>query len=95
MTKDTDGNKLWLYRIHKERVEQESYVTMSLNKESRKAIAQVRSGTMALYIETAIFNKTPLSEMICMFHNSGKIEDEKHFLLDCELHNNIRYDLLQ
>ena len=91
---EVNGNKLRMYRLHKERIGLESYVTTSMPKECRKAIAKLRSGTMALYVETGRYSKTPLSERICTYCQSGQVEDEKHFLLKCELYNDIRYDLL-
>jgi len=92
---EVNGNKLRLYRLHKERINPEFYVLQSMSKDHRKAIAKLRSGTMALYVETGRYNKTPLQQRICTYCESGSIEDEKHFLLNCELYNDIRYDLLK
>jgi hypothetical protein len=92
---EVNGNKLRLYRLHKERIEAERYVTNTMPKEYRKAIAKLRSGTMALHVETGRYNKTPLAERTCVYCKSGNVEDEKHFLLECELYEDIRYDLLK
>lgn len=92
---EINGNKLRLYRLFKERIDVESYVTQPLLKEYRKAIAKLRSGTMALYVETGRYNRTPLADRICTYCESGKVEDEQHFLLSCDLYNDLRYELLQ
>ena len=67
-----------------------------MSKDHRKVIYRLRSGRMALFVETSRYNKTPLGERMCTYtyYESGNIEDEKHFLVNCEFYNDIRYDLL-
>ena len=37
--------------------------------------------------------KNPLAERLCKVCNSAVVEDEIHFLIDCELNSDIRYEL--
>ena len=49
-------------------------------------MCQFRSGVLPLRIETGRFN----GEALNRFCNTGAIEDEKHFLFECSLYNNLR-----
>ena len=49
-------------------------------------MAQIRSGTLPLRVETGRFINTPLEARICGFCNRGAIEDEMHFIHKCELY---------
>ena len=52
---------------------------------------------MPLEIETGRYTnpKTPLTDRLCKCCNSSAIEDETHFLLDCDLHTDIRSTLFE
>ena len=52
---------------------------------------------MPLAVESGRYTKpkTPLTERLCKFCESSAVEDEKHFLLDCELYTDIRYTLYE
>ena len=43
-----------------------------------------------LKTEMGRYEEIPCNERICSFCNSNKIEDENHFLLDCEAYSKIR-----
>ncbi len=90
---EINGNKLRLYRLFKERIEADHYVKMSMSKEHRKGIARLRSGTFPLQIELGRYKKIPLDQRLCKFCKADCIENEIHFLLDCELYEDLRYQL--
>ena len=39
--------------------------------------------------------KTPVNERLCKFCISSSVEDETHFLINCELYSDIRLPLFQ
>ena len=95
-TKNQDnGNKLRLYRLFKNRIESDCYVTQSMPRYLRKMIANLRCGSLQIKVETGRYENVPLPERSCTFCSDGSIEDEIHVLLHCELYNDIRYRLLQ
>jgi hypothetical protein len=95
-TKNCDnGNKLRLYRLYKERVSPEQYILTNMPRYYRQSLARLRSGTLPIRIETGRFEKIPLNERVCVFCHKHQIEDEKHFLLDCDFYNDLRFDLFQ
>ena len=63
-------------------------------KHYRKSLAKFCSGTLQIRVETENEN-IPLQDRICKFYSSGKIEDEQHVLINCELYNDQRFKLLQ
>ena len=90
-----NGNKLRTYRTYKNRSETESYVTMNLRRDHRRILAKFRGCNLPLAVETGRYTKpkTPHNERICKFCDSVAIEDETHFLIDCEFYSDIRYTL--
>ena len=73
------GNKLRLYRMYKERLEVESYVTCpKLSRYERSVLSKFRSGSLPLQIEVGRYNKTPLKDRICGLCQLD-VEDEVHF----------------
>ena len=44
----------------------------------------LRGGTNDLRIETGRYEKLEVEERICIFCESGEVEDERHFLCRCE-----------
>ena len=92
---EENGNKLRCYRLFKCRKETEHYVSKSMPREARKAIARLRSGTLPIYVELGRYHNIPLQNRICNYCNSNAVEDEKHLLLDCELYKDIRHDMIK
>ena len=91
-----NGNKLRTYRLFKDDVTAEAYLrNRCINRAQRRALASIRCGSALLRIETGRFTKpcTPLNERTCLHCDDGSIEDEKHFLLKCDLYNDIRLQL--
>ena len=52
---------------------------------------------MPLEIETGRYTKpkTPLTDRLCKYCNYSAIEDETHFLLNCDLYTDIRSTLFE
>ena len=58
------------------------------NRLARYLITRLRSGTNFLRVETGRYEEEAVEERLCRL--CDEVEDEKHFLLDCELYANIR-----
>ena len=56
----------------------------------RAVVAKLRSGTLPLAIETGRYTQTPREERLCRSCNANLIEDEMHFIFDCEKYDDIR-----
>ena len=74
-----------------------SYVKLNMRKDQRRILSKFRSCNLPFAIETGRYTKlkTPLQDRICKFCSMNSIEDETHCLIDCEIYNNLRYDLLE
>ena len=86
-----NGNKLRTYRLYKQDLQSEPYVTTNLPRAFRRTLASFRCGSLPLRIETGRYQRPPLEvgERICVFCNLA-VEDEAHFLLNCELYSDLR-----
>ena len=51
-------------------------------------LSRLRSGTNFLRVETGRYEDEKVEDRLCLWCN--KVEDEEHFLLDCELYADIR-----
>ena len=80
--------------MHKDQVSAESYVINSMPRHLRRVLAKLRCVTLPLAIETGRFHRPPLKldERLCLCQNPV-VENEHHFLIDCELYSDLRYDL--
>ena len=85
--------KLRTYRLFKDTLEVENYVTLNVSKHERSTMAQFRCGILPLRIETGRYVNEPVDERICTMCDSGQIESEIHFLLDCQLYNELRREI--
>ena len=77
------------YRVIKNDLETEKYLEQGTGQQ-RKVIAMIRGGTNDLRIETGRYEKLEEKERICIFCESGEVEDERHFLHRCEAWKNER-----
>ena len=61
----------------------------------RKRISQFRLGTLNLRIETGRYvrPRLPPEERFCLICNNGDVEDEIHFLLNCQRYEQARQNL--
>lgn len=90
-----NGNKLRTYRKYKNTLNPEQYVLTNMRRDHRRILAKFRSCNLPLAIETGRYTrpKTPLNDRLCKFCDGAAVEDETHFLVDCEFYSDIRYDL--
>lgn len=92
-----NGNKLRTYRTYKDSLDAEPYVKLNMRRDQRRILAKFRGCNLPLSIETGRYTKpkTPLNERLCRYCDKSVIENEIHFLIDCELYSDIRYELFQ
>ena len=77
------SSKLGTYSSLKSSFCAESYLFTIKNENKRKSLARLRISAHTLEIERGRFNKLKREEWLCK--TCLKIEDEPHFLLDCNL----------
>jgi hypothetical protein len=82
--------KLRTYRLFKREFKTEEYLLLNLKKNERSLLAQFRTGILPLRIETGRYVGESVEDRHCTLCNSGAIETEKHFLLECSLYSNVR-----
>jgi hypothetical protein len=97
-----DGlNKLRTYALFKTEWGFESYLQHIDNRSKRVLLSKFRIGTCPLRIETGRYESVGRSKGIkaedrfCLCCNRHEVEDEFHFLLQCELYNDLRYQFLK
>ena len=88
-----NGNKLRLYRCYKSKIMVETYVTNMMSFSERQCLAKLRSGSLPLE-ELGRRSGTPIGGRTCKLCSENKIEDEVHFLLECELYDDLREVLI-
>ena len=76
-------SKLRTYRGLKSVLETEKYLEEG-TAQQRRVMVMMRGGTNDLRIETGRYEKLEEKERICIFCESGEVEDEMHFLCRCE-----------
>ena len=94
--KNENGNKLRLYRCYKSHwLKPEHYVTQIMPRYHRRILSKLRAGCLSLAVETGRYMRPtiPLENRVCIFCNKNCIEDEIHFLIDCELYSDQRFEL--
>ncbi len=82
--------KLRTYVTFKQNFDSEEYVKYCYSRHKRSLIAQFRMGVLPLAIETGRFRSISLEERLCVLCDVNVIEDEKHFLCNCKLYEDIR-----
>ena len=83
-------SKLRFYRIFKDELKVEKFVTINLPVSHRSILSQLRYGVLPLHVETGRFHNMPVQERICKFCNANEVETELHFLFYCQLYTVIR-----
>jgi hypothetical protein len=65
---------------------QKAYIGANISWRAKMLIAQLRTNSHQLRCETGHWKrpKEAWEERVCMFCTSGKVETEKHFILECE-----------
>ena len=66
------------------------YVDILKNKNERAMLSKLRICAHKLAIEGGRYLNIPKHERICTACNSGEVEDEEHFLLNCSLYKPLR-----
>lgn len=90
-----DKPKLRNYRLFKERIECEPYVSMNLDRIDRSFLAQYRMGILPIAVETGRYKNVPLENRKCIVCNNDQIEDEEHLLEWCDAYVDLRENLHQ
>lgn len=87
---DTTKNpKLRNYKLHKSTYSIEPYILYLDNKRYQRSIFRLRASSHRLQIELGRHTKpiTPLIDRKCIFCKNGDIDDEVHFLINCNFHD--------
>ena len=82
--------KLRTYIKFKENFETESYVKFCINRLQRSLLAQLRSGTLPLNIETGRFRNIDVENRKCTLCNHNTVENEVHFVCECPVYDDHR-----
>lgn len=85
--------KLRTYIQFKESFCTENFVLYNLSHSERSLMAQLRAGILPLRLETGRYTNTPVDERLCAFCNGGCVENEMHFVFECDLYNELRKNL--
>ncbi len=95
--KNENGNKLRLYRCYKSQLKTEQYVQQVIPRYQRRILSRLRTGCLPLAVETGRYlrPKIPLENRVCTFCEQHCVEDETHFLIDCDLYADQRFELFQ
>jgi hypothetical protein len=81
--------KLRTYIKLKSKLEQEKYLLLR-DRKGVPELTKLRSGTNRLRIEKGRWAKLKPEERTCVFCETDAIEDEAHFMLDCETYEGLR-----
>ena len=87
-----EGSKLRTYRLLKTSLGYEQYLSEIHNVEQRTALTKLRLSNHPLMIEKGRHLKIERNARFCPFC-PNKVEDEKHFLLECKPFSSIRIEL--
>ena len=68
----------------------EPYVYKVFNRAHRSILAQFRNGILPLKIETGRYTQIPIEFRLCILCNEDQIENECHFLFECDFYQHIR-----
>ena len=90
---NTPESKLRTYALIKTTIGRESYLTDIKNTKQRQKLAKFRLSNHRLMIESGRHMKLPKNERMCPVCSEG-IEDEVHFLVNCNFYEEIRKPLL-
>ena len=86
-SKNTEtGGKLRYYKLIKTDPTPAHFVLAPLTPGQRWILASLRAGCLPLAVETGRYRspKVPLTERLCNVYSEGAVEDELHFVTNCE-----------
>ena len=87
--KNPDLSRLQFYSTVKSQLKQEEYLEVH-TFENRQIIAKLRCSDHSLEIEKGRHRDAPRENRICKVCTEGEIENEEHFLIKCNLYDNLR-----
>jgi hypothetical protein len=87
-------SKLRTYRQFKEVLERELYLEEGTASQ-RRVMVMVRGGSNDLRIERGRYEKLRVEERVCIFCDAKEVEDERHFLCQCDAWAEQRTEVLQ
>ncbi len=82
--------KLRTYRKFKINFEMEDYLEVIKNSEHRLQLLKFRISSHKLHIETGRSPHIPVEDRLCKVCNTNSVEDELHFLLNCNSYDELR-----
>jgi hypothetical protein len=86
--------KLRTYRLFKDIREEEFYLSLSIPRRLRVALARFRTGSHSLEIEAGRHKNINIEDRLCKYcglnNNAIVIEDEYHVLFHCAAYNDVR-----
>ena len=58
-------------------------------------MALFRSGALPLAYETGRYSRppVPVDDRLCVYCNSGRVENEKHFFMECNLYDHLFFEI--
>jgi hypothetical protein len=73
-------------------LEDQNYLSVLPSVKKKISIAKIRTNSHELHSEIGHWSipKTPWDQRVCYLCYTKKVEDEKHFLLDCPAYTHIR-----
>ena len=83
-------NKLRTYRKFKSQFGREDYLSSIPQPEMRVELLKFRVSCHKLHIETGRHPYIPIEMRLCQLCDKNKIEDEEHFLMECEVYSEER-----
>ncbi len=86
-------DKLRTYRSFKTEMGTASHLNCNLPKFQRSLISQLRLGILPIRIETGRFTGLNEAERLCQLCTQNQIENEAHFMFDCNLYAPYRQEL--
>ena len=87
--------KLRTYILFKDDTNVATHIKCNVPKYERSLISQLRLGILPLRIETGRFSNLDVQDRTCLVCNTGKVEDENHFLFECNNYLDERNRLIQ
>jgi hypothetical protein len=91
-TAKSDMSKLTLYNMYKTEFRREIYLDLDIPRRLRRFLAKFRTSCHNLEIEIGRRHNIPKEERFCSLCGleNHKVEDEYHFLLECNAYANVR-----
>ena len=76
--------------MYKYNLEKEDYLSFNITRYQRSLMAQFRLGILPLEFEVGRYRNIPLANRICQMCTHNVVEDEIHFLCECNSYSEYR-----